>query len=220
LIVTELRPAVTTLWTRVRQCGSISFTAWTCERSSRLKRKKTRFLKAISSQDDYHDKCAKGDDRCFFALIDELFAVREEAPGKLIPVIAKVLMATLAETQWLQSDEKLIKNALARGGAQRISLSFQHQHFERHQDTPFAEWLCDVLERWVVSQHLYTATYRFDGGSQRLRFTFDENGLEFIADEPLQPVVSLDHLEAALSLMSECGIVEYDATTDLFSSGS
>lgn len=179
-----------------------------------------RFCTRFSSLEDYHTCCAQGDDRCFFDLVDVLFDHLDNDATTLVPAVAAILTATIAETIWLEREGKEIRSLLGYGGSQRISLEFQRQDFLRNRDTVFADWLVDVLERWIISQHFWTATYRFDGRSQRLRFTFEEDGLEFIAGTPLRPVVSLDHLEAALSLMTECGIIGYDPATALYICGS
>ena len=58
------------------------------------------------------------------------------------------------------------------------------------------------------------AAGRFGGGTQRLRITVEELGLELLVPEVLNPVVSRDRLATALSLMVECGIIAGDRAAD------
>jgi len=43
-----------------------------------------------------------------------------------------------------------------------------------------------------------------------LRISIEEEGLEFLADKPLVPFVTPDRLATALSLMADCGLVQWD----------
>lgn len=49
-----------------------------------------------------------------------------------------------------------------------------------------------------------------DGHAQRLRFGFGEEGLEFYANRPSEPVLTEDHLAAALSLLDNCNLIVFD----------
>lgn len=70
--------------------------------------------------------------------------------------------------------------------------------------------MADLLERWILGQHLSVATLRYDGRSHRLRFSLEEQGLEFYANKPFRPIISRDHLAAALSLMTETQLIDAD----------
>lgn len=177
------------------------------------------FQRPFGSEEKYHEACARDSDRCFFSLMDELFEVLDENPLTAVLPASKLLIATLGMTSWLKQAEEELSQAITHGGVDRISLSYQLEHFSRFEDRPFSDFLCDILERWVISQHMSVATRRFDGRSQRLRFAFDEQGLEFLAEKPMEPMVSADHLSATLSLMSESGIVNFDAETGIYTVG-
>ena len=59
----------------------------------------------------------------------------------------------------------------------------------------------------VLSQHFATAVNRYDGQSQRLRFSIEETGLESLVPRPWLPNVTADRLITALDLSAECGII-------------
>jgi hypothetical protein len=64
----------------------------------------------------------------------------------------------------------------------------------------------------VLSQHFSVAARRFDGEKQRLRICIEEEGLTFLADDPLRPVVTPDRLATAVNLMADCGLLKKDAS--------
>ena len=64
----------------------------------------------------------------------------------------------------------------------------------------------------VLSQHFAVATNRFDGGTQRLRITIEEEGLDALISEPWEPYIASDRLETLLSLMGECELINESAT--------
>lgn len=93
------------------------------------------------------------------------------------------------------------------GGADRLSLSSLCAWLAARADAPAAAAAVDLVETHVLSRHMAVGVGRFDGERQRLRFTLEEEGLEPLIDAPLVPSVTEDRLEAALSLMAECGLV-------------
>jgi len=96
----------------------------------------TSFQKPFGSEDKYHEACARGSDRCFFRLTDELFEALDEEASKAVEAAARLLIATLATTAWLKGGEEELRPALAHGGVDRISLSYQYEHFLRFEDRP------------------------------------------------------------------------------------
>lgn len=168
-----------------------------------------QFIGSFGSLDRYLTLSAKGGLDCIFNLVARLFGSMDEDFNQAVPIAGRLLLVTSALTNWLSLANES-PGLLSKGGAERVSLSHQLRHFTNRGDLSFGEWLCEVVETWVIGQHLKFATYRFDGGTQRLRFTFDEDGLEFLAEKPSAPIVSRDHLAAALSLMAECEIVSFD----------
>jgi hypothetical protein len=175
-----------------------------------------RFIESFGDMDRYLTLAAKGGPDCIFGLVARLFESIEEDVNQAVPTAARLLLVTSALTNWLLLENEL-QGLISKGGAERVSLSHQLRHFTNRGDLSFGEWVCEVIETWVIGQHLKFATYRFDGGTQRLRFTFDEDGLEFLAEKPSSPIVSRDHLAAALSLMAECDLVAAELETGEYS---
>ncbi len=69
---------------------------------------------------------------------------------------------------------------------------------------------CDVYGSVALRVDGIVAARRFDGQTQRLRISIEEDGLEFLAEEPLVPSVTPDRLRTALSLMADCGLIGWD----------
>jgi hypothetical protein len=96
------------------------------------------------------------------------------------------------------------------GIAERMSLSFLRDTMDRCSGVEVVEFTRFLFENLVLSQHFSVAARRFDGETQRLRISIEEEGLEFLADKPLVPFVTPDRLATALSLMADCGLIQWD----------
>jgi len=168
------------------------------------------FRQGFDSEESYRASCARGvADRDMFPLTDQVLAVGYEQPDRVVPLAVKLLVAAASWTEWLEEDRDLRRD-LAHGGIDRVSLSHFAAGFRRFADRPVSEWLTDVMERCVISQHMRVATYRFDGRAQRLRFALGENGLEFYDEKPTVPQWTQDHLATLLSLLTDCGLISED----------
>ena len=99
---------------------------------------------------------------------------------------------------------------LSLGGAERISLKFWQESLSRFSNLRPKEFISLLLEQFVISQHLAVAAMRYDGGSQRLRLSIEEEGLTVLSDGYLPLTVTRDRLFTALSLMAECRMIEVD----------
>jgi hypothetical protein len=96
------------------------------------------------------------------------------------------------------------------GGAERVSLVYLRDTLSRCSSMTLLAFLRHVFENLILSQHFSVAARRFDGATQRLRISIEEEGLAFLADSPLIPSVTLDRLATALSLMADCGLLKGD----------
>jgi hypothetical protein len=145
-----------------------------------------------------------------FWLMDEIL---EAAPPNhsetLAPYCLRALMVCARFTQLLH-DQPHARPELQRGGSERISLRFLNETVNRCSDLELGNFLLYLFERLILSQHFAVAARRFDGGTQRLRISIEEDGLEMIADDPLQPSVARDRLDAVLSLMEDCRLVRWN----------
>lgn len=170
-----------------------------------------RFARSFTSEADYRAKCAHGHDDDLLARGLALYE-SDEVGEK--PVEAAWLLIGLARwTQWIAEDADQ-HHDLRCGGVDRISLWHLHESVERAAERPLMEWMQDVLDRWIIGQHLRVATLRSDGRAQRLRFGLGNEGLEFYANRPSIPVLTQDHLAAVLSLMDNCGLIAGDSSSD------
>lgn len=115
-----------------------------------------------------------------------------------------LVCARLAE---LFSLEEQARSSLARGGPPRISLRHWASTVRRLEGFPVRRALLHIIENFVLSQHFAVAVSRFDGATQRLRISIEEEGLRLLVAEPWVPVVSPDRLDAALYLASDCGLI-------------
>jgi hypothetical protein len=172
-----------------------------------------RFAKPFDSETDYRARCAEGHADDLLSMGQALFA-SDELDTEPVEA-AWILIGLVQWTQWL-AEEADHRADLQRGGVDRISLWHLHESFTRAADRPLVEWMQDILERWVLGQHLRVATLRSDGRAQRLRFGFGEEGLEFYANRPSTPVLTQDHLAAALSLMDNCGLIAGDPASGTY----
>ena len=104
-----------------------------------------------------------------------------------------------------------VSKLLRHGGSERISLAYWRDFVRRCATLPFEEFLQLVFELHIISQHLSVAARRFDGGTQRLRITIEEEGLTSLIATPLPLRVTPDRLATALSLMSDCDLIKRTA---------
>lgn len=174
-----------------------------------------KFCRPFSSEADYLSKCAHGHESDVLTITLTLLNTERE-PADTIPEITALLVGVVAWFRWIAQDETH-REFLTLGGVERVSLWHLNESFQRFADRPISEWMEDLVERWIIGQHLRVATLRSDGGTQRLRFGFGETGLEFYADKPSAPNLTQDHLAAVLSLMDNCGLIHFATDTSTYS---
>jgi hypothetical protein len=145
-----------------------------------------------------------------FWLSDELVVANSDYSDKLAPLCLRTLFLTAAFTRLL-ADQGAARLETKRGGADRISLEFWTKTLLRCRDFELRDFLRYLFERLILSQHFAVAARRFDGNTQRLRISIEEDGLEFLPDKPpLVPSITPDRLRSALSLMEDCGLIGWD----------
>lgn len=96
------------------------------------------------------------------------------------------------------------------GGGDRLSLNFWEGWLSRRGRLRPRDFITQVLEELIISQHLSVAARRFDGGAQRLRLSIEEEGLTVLAPDDLPLGVTPDRLFTVLSLMAECKKISLD----------
>jgi len=122
-----------------------------------------------------------------------------------------------AEAAQHLADPGTIPRDLAMGGPERISLHYWFDTIDRCGDLKREEFLLLLLEQHIVSQHLSVAARRYDGGTQRLRISIEEEGITSLVNEVLPLRVTPDRLSTALSLMSECEMVDFSSASGTYS---
>ena len=168
-----------------------------------------RIQKNLSSLDEALQKSEFEPDFDPFRLMDEILRAVSNQSEQLAPYCLRSAFLCAAFTSLLQM-EKSLKPELERGASDRLSLAFWTDTLLRWSDLKLEEFLRHFFEMLILSQHFAVAARRFDGQTQRLRISIEEDGLEFLADSPLIPSVTPDRLHTALSLMADCGLVGWD----------
>jgi hypothetical protein len=148
-----------------------------------------------------------------FHLMQEI--VETTKPSKrstrLAPLCLRTLFLCAVLTDLLQS-EAIAKSETQRGASERLSLSFWTSRLVAWSHLELGDFLRQLYETLILSQHFTVAARRFDGQSQRLRISIEENGLELLARKPLVPSLAPDRLNTALSLMHDCGLIGWNKT--------
>lgn len=126
---------------------------------------------------------------------------REEMPADIF----KLLLLCVHLTQNFATSD--IGQRLARHGQDpRISLDRLVQSYRDFESRPVRDFIQFVLEAFVLAQHFVTAVRRNVDDTQRLRVVLEENGLAFLARQPLGFHPTPDRLETGLSLMAQSGL--------------
>ena len=169
------------------------------------------WLGRFKSFDDYVDAAFKDEQRfCMFNIGQELQRLVKEDPDEICGPAFKLLLLCRRFCDWFGDDEE-IRKELPRGGSGRISLEFWSRSWDKNCNYPLIDLVALVLNNMVLSQHFAVATNRFDGGTQRLRITIEEEGLEALVGKPWRPYIAADRLETLLSLMADCELIKQDA---------
>ena len=168
--------------------------------------RKRLFPKMPVSLDALLTSSERNDDYCLFKLMGRVLATVGESADESLLLALRILYICAEFTDALEQQET-VTGLLRYGGPERISLGYWRDFLRRCATVRFDEFLRLVFEQYVISQHLAVAARRFDGGTQRLRITIEEEGLTPLTAVPLPLRVTPDRLATALSLMSDCGMV-------------
>jgi hypothetical protein len=144
-----------------------------------------------------------------FDLMDTIQANVRQQDDAIVPYALRALFVCARFTD-LMFGTKTVRPELMQGIAERMSLSFLRDTTDRCSGLEVVEFTRFLFENLVLSQHFSVAARRFDGETQRLRISIEEEGLEFLADKPLVPFVTPDRLATALSLMADCGLIQWE----------
>jgi hypothetical protein len=96
----------------------------------------------------------------------------------------------------------------AKGGRERISLSFFKRWCDRRARRPLSATIEDLVGELVLQQHVAVAAARFDNEKRRLRFCHDESGWELLpGTKPSLTDLTPDRLAALLALLADLGLL-------------
>jgi hypothetical protein len=144
-----------------------------------------------------------------FVLTDEMRQAVLDRTDRLAPLCLRAAFLCAAFTTALRSEAQ-VRPELERGASDRLSLGYWADRLESWGAMGLEEFLRHLFEMLILSQHFMVAARRFDGRTQRLRISIEEDGLEFLADAPVVPSLTHDRLYTALSLMADYGMIGWD----------
>jgi len=75
------------------------------------------------------------------------------------------------------------------------------------KDVPLGEFLDSLLFDELLSRHIFTASRRADGSSNRIRISYDGRLWTTFVNQPAAVSVTPDRLAALVSLMCDCGML-------------
>ncbi len=153
------------------------------------------------------DQAVVDEDACVFAAAARVMDALETDEDVLV-VQALRAMLLCARAAELLRVEPVAERAMATGGAERVSLRHWRDTVARCWAMQVREFLLFVLEGMVLSQHFAVAANRYDGGTQRLRITIEEEGLVLLAGKHWAPALTSDRLASALALVGDCGLIK------------
>jgi hypothetical protein len=176
----------------------------------------TAWLGRFKTPDDYVQAAMQNEQQfCLFKLGKDLETAVREKPEDIWGLAFKLLMLTRRFYEWLSSHEEL-RSDMAHGKSERISMAFWAKTWDKNCRYPLIDLVATVINNMVLSQHFSVATNRFDGGTQKLRITLEEDGLESLVSEPWHPYIAEDRLRTLLSLMANCELIKKADGDDRF----
>ena len=107
----------------------------------------------------------------------------------------------------LEADD-LLKERLAAGGSARISLTRWMTIVDGCLNRPVKDLCDEIVKTLLISQHLFTATQRYDGQKLRHRFVLEQEGLDPLIEKPSTAQPTPDRLAALMELMFHAGLID------------
>jgi hypothetical protein len=104
---------------------------------------------------------------------------------------------------------------LALGGVLRVSLAHWADFLAKRQDDGDHVLCRQVVETYLVSQHLRVATQRAEVDKVKLRLVLEEEGLVslIVPGKEWRPRITGDRLPQLLALLTQCKLLHYDRAT-------
>jgi hypothetical protein len=150
----------------------------------------------------------KGD---VFNLIEEIIDAQVEGDHELIPGLAlnAIGIAAAITDALLALGEGSGLDDLVGGPLDRLPLALASSRLEKLSDGPMLDLWREIIESWVLAQHVRWSVARSGDETQRLRLAVDEGGwvrLRSKLSGPFRPTP--DRLYTALALSENCGLLK------------
>jgi hypothetical protein len=142
-----------------------------------------------------------------------LITGKEENDERMATGLAFTLLLIIAYSvfQFCAGSAQTVRSLMIRGNGtgsrDRFSLLYWAEMVERERKTPLREFLDSLLFEELLSRHIFTASRRADGSSNRLRIAYDGDRWTTFVNKPASVAFTPDRLIALVSLMAECGLL-------------
>lgn len=131
-----------------------------------------------------------------------------EADWEDVPFLCFYHLLFLWKMRPLLEADDLLKGRLAAGGSARISLTRWMTIVDGCLNRPVKDLCDEIVKTLLISQHLYTATQRYDGQKLRHRFVLEQEGLDPLIKKPSTAAPTPDRLAALMELMFHAGLID------------
>ncbi|QRN94491.1 hypothetical protein JRI60_35970 [Archangium violaceum] len=165
-----------------------------------------RLVPTVSTLEELHERALTDDAACAFKSIERVEEALRQRRDTLVVQALQGLFLCARSAELLGADPEA-ESSMGSGGSERISLKYWRELVTRCEAMTTREFLLFLFEAMVLSQHFAVAANRFDGNTQRLRVTIEEDGLTLLAKDEWRPRLTADRLATALSLAVDCGLV-------------
>jgi hypothetical protein len=149
------------------------------------------------------------DGLCIFDLMNDIQDSLNDYSDELIVYSMQTILLCSYYYDLLKK-EKNVCDLLSQGDSRRISLKYLNETLKRCGEMKLQDFIIHIFENFILSQHFAVAAGRYDGTTQRLRISIEEDGLRCLNDEPWRPSITSDSLHAVLSLLHDCDIIRVD----------
>lgn len=144
-----------------------------------------------------------------FGLMDEIMVAQEEDYDQL-PRLALNAIAIAAEitAALFRLNEHGGLDGILGGATDRLPLELAAKRLDALADAPMQALWDEIIESWVLGQHVRWSVMRSGDDTQRLRVAVDEGGwvrLRTKISGPFRPTP--DRLATALALSANCGLL-------------
>ena len=173
---------------------------------------------ARAGEDGWPGACGLGEETDIFELMDALVEAQGEEGCNRVPGLAlRALAYAHAMTSALSESgvSAGIQGPLG-GPPDRLPLSVASRRLRTAYDRSLRSLWAEIIEAWVIGQHVRWSVARNGDGTQRLRIALGERGWMRLRkgrlSGPFAP--TSDRLWTAMTLAAECGLIGRDLASD------